>query len=43
MDVLTGGVEEVTEDRQGAHPAPLITVLQLLEYKQNQPVWKGLS
>lgn len=40
---LTGGVNEVTQDSQGAHPASLITVLQLLKDKHNQSVWEGVS
>lgn len=40
---LTGGVDEVTKDSQGAHPASLITVLQLLKNKHNQPIWEGVS
>lgn len=39
---LTAGVDEVTKDSQGAHPASLITVLQLLKNKHDQPVWEGV-
>lgn len=42
MSFLTGGVDEVTEDSQGAHPASPVTVLQLLKNKQDQPVWEGV-
>lgn len=43
MSFLTGGVDEVTKDSEGAHPASLITVLQLLKNKHDQPVWEGVS
>lgn len=40
---LTGGVDEMTKDSEGAHPASLVTVLQLLKNKKDQPVWEGVS
>lgn len=40
---LTGGVDEMTKDSKGAHPASFITVLQLLKNKHDQPVWEGVS
>lgn len=40
--LLTGRVDEVTEDSQGAHSTALIAVLQLLKNKHNQPVWEGV-
>lgn len=43
MFFLTGGVDEVTKDSKGAHPASLVTVLQLLKNKHDQPVWKAVS
>lgn len=43
MCFLTGGVDEVTKDSQGAHSVSLITVFQLLKNKHNQSVWEGVS
>lgn len=43
LSFLTGGVDEVTKDSEGAHPASLVTVLQLLKNKHDQPVWEGVS
>lgn len=43
MSFLTGGVDEVTKDSEGAHPASLVTVLQPLKNKHDQPVWKAVS
>lgn len=41
--LLTGGVDEVSENSQGAQPASFITVLQLLKNKHNQPVWERVG
>lgn len=43
VSFLTGGVDEVSEDGEGAHPASLVTVLQLLKNKHDQPVWEGVG
>ena len=33
----------MSKDSEGAHPASLVTVLQLLKNKHDQPVWEGVS
>lgn len=40
---LTGGVDEVPEDSQRTHTVPLITVLQFLQNKHQQPVREGVG
>ena len=40
---LTGRVDEVSEDRQRSNAVPLVTVLQFLQNKHQQPVREGVG